>query len=187
MQGILGLVDHLVALVLRVVDLFFGLTSAPIGLAFGFEVHVAGQDSSGLLGVALQLIRLGAHRAPPFSSSAPNRGPGASGLARGHSPLARGHSPPGPRIPRSDEPTHRTMVPGWIGTIRVMLDIGPAGTRPKHMRRRDGKKPSGAFAWSRGGRLPLQNSSRHRPRPILPAGPRRADPLSPAHRRALRQ
>ena len=52
MQGILGLVDHLVDLVLRVVDLFFGLTSAPTGLAFGFEVLVAGQDSSGLLGMA---------------------------------------------------------------------------------------------------------------------------------------
>jgi hypothetical protein len=65
-------------------------------------------------------------------------GPGVCGLARGHSPLARGHSPPGPRIPRSDEPTHRTMVPGWIGTIRAMLDIGPAGTCPKHMRRRAG-------------------------------------------------
>jgi len=128
MQGILGLVDHLVDLVLRVVDLFFGLTSAPIGLAFGFEVLVAGQDSSGLLGVALQLIRLGAHRAPPFSSCTPNPGPGVSGLARGHSPLARGHSPPGPRIPRSDEPTHRTMVPGWIGTIRgtAKISLKPA-------------------------------------------------------------
>src|ERR1039457_292949 len=71
MQGILGLVDHLVDLVLRVVDLFLGLTSAPIGLAFGFEVLVAGQDSSGLLGVALQLIRLSTHRAPPLSSCTP--------------------------------------------------------------------------------------------------------------------
>src|ERR1022692_4984811 len=114
MQGILGLVDHLVDLVLRVVDLFFGLTSAPTGLAFGFEVLVAGQDSSGLLGTSLQLIRLGTHHAPPFSSYTPNPGPGVCGLARGH-------SPPGPQIPRSDEPAHRTMVPGWIGTIRVML------------------------------------------------------------------
>src|ERR1035441_5148980 len=35
-------------------------------LALGFEVLVAGHDSSGLLGTALQLIRVSTHRAPPF-------------------------------------------------------------------------------------------------------------------------
>src|SRR5450631_2955218 len=77
MHGVLGLVDrlfdlvvdlvdHLVDFVLRVVDLLFGLTRAPISLAFGFEVLVACEDCSGLLGVALDLVRLGAHRVPPF-------------------------------------------------------------------------------------------------------------------------
>src|SRR5512141_2653627 len=64
-----GLVDHLVDLVFGVVDLLLGLTSAPIGLAFGFEVLVPGEESSGLLGAALHLIGLATHLAPPSRSS----------------------------------------------------------------------------------------------------------------------
>src|ERR1019366_2112765 len=111
MQGILGLVDHLVDLVLRVVDLFFGLTSAPIRLALGFEVLVAGHDSSGLLGTALQLIRVSTHRAPPFPVVYPYLWPGrlrarqrpSSPRQEAIVPSPRGHSPLAP-----DPPLRRT-------------------------------------------------------------------------------
>src|SRR5664279_1108063 len=72
-----GHVDHSFDLVLRVVDLLLGLTCAPIRLAFGFEVLVPGKDTRGLLDVALNLIRLCAHRAPP--SSSPDHDPDATG------------------------------------------------------------------------------------------------------------
>src|ERR1035437_7127385 len=70
MRRILGFVDHLFDLALRVAELLFGLASATIGLAFGFEVFVPGEASDGLFGVALYLLCLFAHRVPP-SSAAP--------------------------------------------------------------------------------------------------------------------
>jgi len=62
------------------VDLLFGLTGASIGLPFGAEVLVAGDDPRGLLGVALHLIRLSTHTdhslspVPPISHRCPRSG-----------------------------------------------------------------------------------------------------------------
>src|SRR5665811_1326577 len=91
-QSVLGLVDDLLDLVLSVVDLLLGLTRAPIRLAFGFQVLVAGNDTRGLLDVALDLIRLGTHRTPPFPRCAPQRWSVCHEPARALSPLDSGPS-----------------------------------------------------------------------------------------------
>jgi hypothetical protein len=48
-----GLVDDIVHLVLHVVQLLFGLSSATIGLTFRFEILVAGKASSCLFDVPI--------------------------------------------------------------------------------------------------------------------------------------
>jgi hypothetical protein len=68
MQRTLGLVDHVVDLVLRMVDLLFGFASATVGLAFGFKVLVAREASGRLFGLTLYLITLCTHHAHPSSS-----------------------------------------------------------------------------------------------------------------------
>src|SRR5664280_2500130 len=77
MRRVLGLVDHLSGLVLHLLDhlfdlvlcvavLLFGLTSLTIGLTFGFKILVADKASNCLFGLALHLLSLSSHCAPPF-------------------------------------------------------------------------------------------------------------------------
>src|SRR5664279_1791721 len=70
MRRILGLVDHLAGLVLHFLnhlfDLVLGLTSSTIRLAFGFKVLVACKASNCLFDLALCLLSLSSHCAPPF-------------------------------------------------------------------------------------------------------------------------
>src|SRR5664279_4584954 len=74
-QAVLSVIDYLFDLVLRQLellfdlvlrlrDLLFGLARAAVRLAFGFQLLVAGDDSSRLLGFALHLIGFRTHHAP---------------------------------------------------------------------------------------------------------------------------
>ena len=67
LELVLGLLDDLSDLVLRILNLRLGLASTTISLTFGLKVRVAGNDSSNLLAFTFQLIRLRANRTPTLT------------------------------------------------------------------------------------------------------------------------
>ena len=110
---------NLFNLVPRVADLLLGFTCMTIGLAFGFEILVAGEASDGLFDLTLHLISLSSHGVPPSleatTGSAMSILPvcaDVSGLARDESHLVE---PEG----RYDNGESRSVPDAWLYVRKI--------------------------------------------------------------------